>query len=133
MRKTARDPQSTNLSFLFFRQHFHGHPCGSSDRLTVFGRVDGRACGFSSEDADAVPGDAKVGADDLEVEEESDDGAGYGGRNWDTGAGYGIKLRVIEGDADTVHMNSGEDAGPWGGEVGDGEADGVAGGELDRE
>jgi len=57
---------------------------------------------------------------------------GYGGRYRDFAAGLGIKLRIIKRYPDSVNVDGGQNAGGRRGEVGDREANTVAGGELVR-
>jgi hypothetical protein len=65
----------------------------------------------------------------LKPKKGADDGAGHGGRNWDLLPSLLIKLGIVQRDPDTVEVDRRQDAGGGRGEVGDGEADAVAGGE----
>ena len=65
--EAARDPKGANFTLIFLRQYFYDQSSCSFDSLAEFGRVDSRACGFGSNDADAVTGDAEIRADNLEA------------------------------------------------------------------
>jgi hypothetical protein len=65
----------------------------------------------------------------LKLKKGAADGAGHGGRNWDLLPSRLIKLGIVQQDPDTVDMGRRQDAGGGREEVGDGEADAVAGGE----